>query len=124
VQTAIQEQKLIAYESTILTALEEVENALTAFVNEQDRNNNLQEAAEASKTAVELVQQKYETGLVDFSDVLDAQRSLLSFQNELVQSNGVVSSNFIRLYKALGGGWKSFVSEDEKNKSTGERNGR
>ncbi|MBW2596170.1 MAG: TolC family protein, partial [Deltaproteobacteria bacterium] len=41
-----------------------------------------------------------------FNNVLIAQRSLLSFQNELAQSEGAVVSNLVRLYKALGGGWK------------------
>ena len=55
--------------------------------------------------AVRLAQDQYKVGLVDFSNVLDAQRSLLSFQDQLAQSNGAVTSNLIRLYKALGGGW-------------------
>lgn len=114
VQSAIQEQKLIAYESTILAALEDAENALVAYANEQDRNYNLTEAVDAAQMAAEMAQQEYEAGLVDFSNVLDAQRSLLSFQDELAQSNGTMSSNFIRLYKALGGGWTSFASEDNK----------
>jgi outer membrane protein TolC len=54
-----------------------------------------------------LAQNKYESGLTDFTTVLDAQRSLLSFQDQLNQSDGTVTSNVIRLYKALGGGWAS-----------------
>ncbi len=111
VQSAIQEQALIQYESAILNALEEVENALVAYADEQDRNYNLQQALEAAQSAVELAQQEYQAGLTDFSNVLDAQRSLLSFQDNLAQSDGIVASNFIRLYKALGGGWTSFASE-------------
>ena len=54
-----------------------------------------------------LAQFKYQGGLVDFTTVLDAERSLLSFQDQLRQSDGAVTSNVIRLYKALGGGWTS-----------------
>jgi len=113
VQSALQEQALINYESAILNALEEVENALVAYADEQDRNYNLQQSVEAAQSAVELAQQEYQAGLVDFSNVLDAQRSLLSFQNELAQSDGTVASNFIRLYKALGGGWTSYASAEK-----------
>jgi multidrug efflux system outer membrane protein len=112
-QSALQEQALIQYESAILDAIEEVENALVAYADEQDKNYNLQQAVEAAQSAVELSQNKYEAGLIDFSNVLDAQRSLLSFQNELAQSDGTVASNYIRLYKVLGGGWTSFAAEEK-----------
>jgi len=63
---------------------------------------------------MQLSQDKYKAGLVDFSNVLDAQRSLLSFQDQLAQSNGAVTSNLITLYKALGGGWTA-LDRDETN---------
>jgi outer membrane protein TolC len=69
----------------------------------------LQEATNAARTAAELAQFQYQAGLRDFSDVLDAERSLLSFQDQLRQSDGIVTSNVIRLYKALGGGWTSMA---------------
>ena len=59
----------------------------------------------AARRAYELAQDQYKAGLVDFSNVLDAQRSLLSFQDQLAESDGTVTANLIRLYKALGGGW-------------------
>ncbi len=105
IQSALQEQSLVQYESAILAALEEVENALASYVNEQHRRQALQDAAQAARDAADLAQYEYQAGLTDFSNVLDAQRSLLSFQNELAQSDGTVTSNLIRLYKALGGGW-------------------
>ena len=113
VQSALQEQALIQYESAILGAMEEVENALVSYADEQSRMDNLSEATQAAKTAVELAQNKYQAGLTDFSNVLEAQRSLLSFQNQLAQSSGTVTSNLVRLYKALGGGWTSFASEEK-----------
>jgi len=114
VQSALQEQALIQYESAILCALEDVENALTSYADEQSRMDNLREATQAAKTAVELAQNKYQAGLADFSNVLDAQRSLLSFQDQMTQSNGTVTSNLIRLYKALGGGWTSMAADENK----------
>ena len=82
-----------------------------AYSEEQERRESLIEAAQAAQKAVELAQQKYYAGLTDFSNVLDAQRSLLSFQQELAQSEGTVTSNLVRLYKAVGGGWKSLAPE-------------
>lgn len=113
VQSALQEQALIQYESTILGALEEVENALVAYAREQERRQFLKEATQAARRAAKLAEDKYQSGLADFTDVLDAQRSLLSFQDQLTQSEGAVTSELITLYKALGGGWKSSVPHQQ-----------
>ena len=110
VQSALQEQALIQYEATLLTALEEVENALVAFGEEQRRRAALREATRAAERAVALAQAQYGAGMVDFRSVLDVQRSLLSLQDQLAQSEGTVTSNVVRLYKALGGGWVPLVS--------------
>ncbi|MDW7773618.1 MAG: efflux transporter outer membrane subunit [Desulfobulbaceae bacterium] len=109
VQSAVQEQFLLAYEAAILGALEEVENALTAYAEEQLRREHLAAAVDAARQAEELAGQQYEAGLVDFNTVLDAQRSLLSFEDQLAQSDGTVTANLVRLYKALGGGWNSLA---------------
>jgi len=111
VQSALQEQYLIAYESAVLTALEEVENALAAYVQEQNRRQALVEATQAAKQAAELATSKYQAGLTDFSNVLEAERSLLSFEDSLAQSDGAVASNLIRLYKTLGGGWTPLADD-------------
>jgi multidrug efflux system outer membrane protein len=113
VQSALQEQALIQYEATILGALEEVENALVAYAEVQQRRQSLSEATQAAQKAVDLAQHKYQAGLTDFNNVLDAQRSLLSFQEQLAQSEGTVTSNLVRLYKALGGGWTSLVPDEK-----------
>jgi NodT family efflux transporter outer membrane factor (OMF) lipoprotein len=111
IQTALQEQALIQYENKVLTALEEVENAVVAYAEEQQRSLALREASLAAEQAVELAGNKYQAGLANFISVLDAQRSLLSFQDQLAQSNGAITSNLVRLYKALGGGWESIAPE-------------
>jgi NodT family efflux transporter outer membrane factor (OMF) lipoprotein len=114
VQSALQEQYLVAYEAAVLGALEEVENALVAYAKEQERRQALSDATDAGRMAAELAQQEYQAGLTDFSATLDAERSLLSFEDQLAQSEGTVTSNLIRLYKALGGGWTSLAVDDEK----------
>jgi outer membrane protein TolC len=118
VQSALQEEALSAYELSVLNALEEVENALVAYAQEQDRRRSLIEAADAARQAAALAEDQYNAGLSGFDSVLDAQRSLLTFQDELAESDGTVTSNLIRLYKALGGGWTPLpgkaASTDEK----------
>lgn len=113
VQNALQEQALIQYEASILSALEEVDNALVSYEQEQIRRQSLVEASQAAQQAVDLAQSQYSTGLIDFRAVLDAQRSLLSFQDQLAESEAMVTSDLISLYKALGGGWTS-IAPDEK----------
>jgi NodT family efflux transporter outer membrane factor (OMF) lipoprotein len=112
VQSALQEQALFRYETALLSALEEVENALVAYAEEQFRREALKRATEAAGKAVQLAQDQYKAGLVDFSDVLVAQRSLLSLEDELAISEGTVTGNLVRLYKALGGGWQPMAAED------------
>jgi NodT family efflux transporter outer membrane factor (OMF) lipoprotein len=114
VQNALQEQALIQYEGTILAALEEVENALVAYAEEQLRRKSLLEATQAAQQAIDLALNQYSSGLIDFRDVLDAQRSLLIFQDQLADSEGTVTSNLIRLYKSLSGGWLSLAPADSK----------
>ncbi|MDZ4149763.1 TolC family protein, partial [Methylicorpusculum sp.] len=105
IQTALQEQAFALYESTILQALRDVENALVAFSQEKIRRDTLQAAVIAGQSALALAQSQYNSGTIDFLRVLDAQRSLLTVQNQLALSDAEVASNLIRLYKALGGGW-------------------
>jgi NodT family efflux transporter outer membrane factor (OMF) lipoprotein len=113
IQSARQEQAMIKYEATVLSTIEEVENIITAYAEQQVRRDSLRLAEEAASQAAELAQKKYEAGLTDFMGVLEAQRSLLSFQEQLARSEGAVVSNLIRLYKALGGGWESLESKNQ-----------
>ena len=98
----------------MLTALEEVENAIVAYAKEQHRRASLGEGTQAAQNAVDLAQSQYSSGLIDFNIVLIAQRSLLSLQEQLAVSEGEVTANLISLYKALGGGWRSLASENTK----------
>ena len=68
-------------------------------------------AVDAAKAAEELSADRYRSGLSDFNNVLDAQRSLLRFQEQLALSEGTVSQNAVRLYKALGGGWQPMEAD-------------
>jgi outer membrane protein, multidrug efflux system len=107
VQNARQEQALLRYEQAVLKALEEVENALVGFGQEQNRHQALADSEQASRRAAVLANDRYRSGLADFLDVLESERALLAAQDSVVQSERVLSQNLIRLYKALGGGWKA-----------------
>ncbi len=107
-QNALVDQALASYEAVVLAILEEVENALTQWANEQRRYEALVQAAEAAQLANELALVQYNSGLVDFQTVLNADRQLVSTQDALAVSNGELTSNLIRLYKAFGGGWSVF----------------
>ena len=115
VQSSLQELALIQYEQAILSALEEVENTLSAYVKEQDRMTHLAAAAKEAQIAQELAQQRYQAGLVDFSTVLESQQTALSYKNTLVSSQGTCVTNLITLYKVLGGGWPCDQPVQEKS---------
>lgn len=106
VKNARQEQALAAYQQTVLAAMEDTENALTAYAKEQIRRRSLFQSVQADQQAVELSTQLYQSGLADFLHVLDSERSLYEAQDALVQSDQAVSLNLVQLYKALGGGWQ------------------
>ena len=95
----------------MLRALEEVENTLVAFRLEQRRRERLRAAVAATERTVELVEIQYRSGLTNFQNVLDAQRSLFVRQDQLAASDGQVTRNLIALYRALGGGWDPAAPE-------------
>jgi len=123
VQNAREEQSLVTYEQTILASLLEVENALVSFSQNQTQREKLAGAVDANRRAVDLANQLYKQGLTDFLSVLQVQRDLFASEDALVQSDRVITSDFVALYKALGGGWEieaSATSEPSQGKA-GER---
>lgn len=96
---------LCAYEQTVLLALEEVEGSMAAFANENDRVESLEVAAESAEKSVNLVTELYVSGLTDFQNVLNMEKALLDQQDQLALSQGLISANLVKVYKALGGGW-------------------
>jgi NodT family efflux transporter outer membrane factor (OMF) lipoprotein len=122
IQNARQEQAYLQYENTIILALEEAENAMTAFVNEQKRLQSLNDALASATDSTNLALSQYKSGLIDFQAVVDAQRTYLSVKDNQATSKGAVVGDIVRLYKALGGGWAPAVSlglqkEDKKTQS-------
>jgi NodT family efflux transporter outer membrane factor (OMF) lipoprotein len=110
VQDELLDQALTQYESGVLVAIEDVENALENFAKEQVRRKSLADAVDAAGEAVFLSRNLYGAGMNDFLEVLDAQRSLLTYQDQLQQSDSTITTELISLYKALGGGWDPAVA--------------
>ena len=104
-QDALAEQALARYERAVLEAVEEVENALAGYVYERDRLEALRRSATAAQQSVELVKTLYLSGLINFQNVLDQERSLFEEQDNLAASEGRVTQNVIQIYRVLGGGW-------------------
>ena len=105
-QQAAFDQARLAYETTVLTALKDVEDALIALQGDHQRLTSLGNAGDAAATAALLARQRYSSGLVDFQVVLETQRTQLNAQDSLASAKGDPSSDHVRLYKALGGGWR------------------
>jgi NodT family efflux transporter outer membrane factor (OMF) lipoprotein len=106
-QTAVQEAALAAYQKAVLVSLQEAENAIVAYAQEQNRHRALADAVSENRRSLEMADSMYKNGRVNFLDVLDAQRSLYQSDDELALSDQTVSLDLIALYKALGGGWEA-----------------
>jgi multidrug efflux system outer membrane protein len=96
---------LASYESAVLGALEETEGALITYGRAQTRRDLLTDAAEASERAADLARQRFQGGLTDFVNVLEAERDALADQDSLAQSRTQTATALVAVYKALGGGW-------------------
>jgi NodT family efflux transporter outer membrane factor (OMF) lipoprotein len=106
VEDARFQELLVSYRDTVLKAAQEVEDALTGFVNAEATAVFQQAAVVSAGRAMEIALAQYREGAVDYQRVLDAERSLLQQQNGVAQTNSSTVTNAIALYKALGGGWE------------------
>jgi multidrug efflux system outer membrane protein len=96
---------LAAYEGAVLNALEDTEGTLITYGRSQSRREALQLAASASDKAADLARKRFEGGLIDFLEVLDAERTALSAELLLSQGRTDTATSLVAVYKALGAGW-------------------
>jgi NodT family efflux transporter outer membrane factor (OMF) lipoprotein len=106
VEDARFQQLLVAYLDTVLRAAQEVEDALTGFLNSRRALVFEEYSVKAAQRSNELALIQYQEGAVDYQRVLDAQRFLLEQENSLTETRSEIAVNLIALYKALGGGWE------------------
>ena len=100
------------YTATLVNALEETENALEGISASEKRAEDLKKALALSQSAADLAQIQYEAGLTDFQTVLNTQRTLFSAEETFESNKADRSTNYIKLFTALGGGWKAPKEEE------------
>jgi len=117
VEDARFQQTLVNYESTVLTATREVEDAITGYVRGQAQQDILRRGVEAARRSTDISLLRYQEGFSDYQRVLNAQQSLFSQQQRYITAQSDTVRSLTALYKALGGGWeiraaRNFVDED------------
>ena len=105
-QGSRQEEAFIQYQQLVLNALEEVDNALVAYEQEQKRQGLLREAVASTRRSFDLAVQLNDAGVVEFINVLQAEQAVSEAERQLSISDQQVSTNLLAIYKALGGGWE------------------
>ena len=93
------------YRQTILSAVEELGNAMVSVQKEYAANDSQRKAVQQMRQTLQSMRQKYENGLIDFSQLLQTEQNLLTAENALAASNGNLYQNIIAFYKATGGGY-------------------
>lgn len=104
-QQAAAEGAFATYKQTVLTALEDVENALVAVRTAEQRQVQFSEALEAARNQAILARTNYRAGLSDFQQLLTAEQALISSSEGLLTAQGNRTLAIVQLYRALGGGW-------------------
>lgn len=110
------------YENTILRAVEDVENSMVFYVEEQERLKALIRSVKAAEASVAQVQDLYKSGLTDFQFVLDMERSLFEQQNLQAASEGNIAQGVISIYRSLGGGWRAEMASVSTDRDTASNN--
>lgn len=109
VARAQRDQYFIAYGAAVLTALEDVENALVALAQQRIKSRSLTTSVGHYRQAASLARSLYQSGSQSFLNLLEAERSLYSAEDSLIASQVAITTAYIALNKALGGGWNGFV---------------
>jgi NodT family efflux transporter outer membrane factor (OMF) lipoprotein len=101
---------LVTYRKTILSAVQQVDTALDGYSAQQDRLKYLGDAMVAGQRAVDLANARYNRGLTDFLNVVDAERQFYDLQEQYAAAQVTQGEQFVQLYKSLGGGWQGYQS--------------
>jgi len=101
------QEAALDYERTVLSALHEIENALATYTADRDRGVSLAAAVEESRDALSLARDRYSSGVANFIDVLDAERTLQQNELSLAANTTAVATDTVAIYRALGGGWQT-----------------
>lgn len=99
---------LVHYRKTILNAVQQVDSSLDAYEAQQARLEKLGTAMMAGQRAVDLANARYNRGLTDFLNVVDAERQLYDLQEQYSEAQVTQGEQFVQLYRSLGGGWQNY----------------
>ena len=97
------DEAVSAYNQTVLQAVQEASTAMSAYTRSIEQIVATRQAFNQSQTALALSLDLYKQGLSPFQNVLDAQRSLLGYEESLVQAQAASLINLVQLYQAMGG---------------------
>lgn len=112
IEEARTQQALYNYEKTVLNAFREVEDALVEVDTYKRQADAKKRQYDAASNAAKLSQQRYDQGVTSYLEVLETQRSAFSTALELSDTRKSYLDSYVKLYKALGGGW---ISEEKMN---------
>jgi outer membrane protein TolC len=101
-------ESLVNYRKTLLTAVQQVDTAVDGYRAEQQRMDKLSTAMLGGQLAVDLATARYNRGLTDFLNVVDAERQFYDLQEQYAQAQVDQGEQFVQLYKSLGGGWQNY----------------
>ena len=100
---------MIAYRTSVLTGLQDVEDALSRLAGDRSKLAELEQGLSTASRAEEIARTRYRGGLVTLTDVLQAQQRRLSLEEQVIETKGAVARDTVALVKALGGGWQEEV---------------
>jgi outer membrane protein TolC len=101
---------MVNYRKTILNAVQQVDTSLDGYQAQEKRMEQLSTAMMAGQRAVDLATSRYDRGLTDFLNVVDAERQFYDLQEQYTEAQVAQGEQFVQLYKSLGGGWQNYQS--------------
>jgi NodT family efflux transporter outer membrane factor (OMF) lipoprotein len=101
-----QRQAFLSYQQTVIDALEDMENALSSYINESVRNSSLSASVQQNRTAADLARERFSAGYIGLLDVLVAERDLLDAESQRATSDANLHEDLVAIYTAAGGGWR------------------
>ena len=107
-----QMQALLAYRKAVQVALKDVEDALSQYQADGERQGVLDRSLTAARGASGLARQQYQAGLIPFSTVLTTEAALYTAEDQSVQGRAALNQDLVALYKALGGGWSEAATHE------------
>jgi NodT family efflux transporter outer membrane factor (OMF) lipoprotein len=111
IANARQSETLVAYRKTVLTALQDVEDALSRIAGDHGKLADLRKAVAGAVRAEDIAGTRYRGGLVTYSDVLVARGRRLSLEEQMIDAQGALARDTASLFKALGGGWPELAQQ-------------